>query len=380
MKTSVIICAAGKGERAGFERNKLLMPLNGQPVIFCTAEKFFKIADEIIIAAAEDETEEISSICSPFNPVICRGGKDRTESVYNALKFATGDLVLIHDGARPFIEREDVISCLDCAEKFGSAVCARPCTDTVCKVLNGEIVSVPDRRELYSLQTPQCFLTEDIKKAYELAICDGCSYTDDSAVYLKYIGKPHVFICGQGNKKLTFKEDFVNAAEFKIDGTARVGFGSDVHALTGGDSITLCGVKISCPYSLVAHSDGDVPIHAVMDALLSAAGLKDIGNHFPDDDDKFKNADSIELLKNVVKLLKERGYAPFNASVAIQAQTPKLSPFIDGMKEKLSLALGIDKDFIGISAGTGEGLGFVGNKLGIYSTAAVLIMRTDGVN
>ncbi len=379
MKTSVIICAAGRGERAGFEKNKLLVPVNGQPVIYLTAEKFYGLTDEIIIAVSKEDESEIKAVCSPFNPIIVRGGKTRTESVYNALKVVSGEAVLIHDGARPFIAEEDIKGCIGYVERYGSAVCAAPCTDTVCTAEKGEIISVPDRANMYRLQTPQCFKTEDIRLAYSLAISDGETYTDDSSVYLKYIAPPRLYTaCGE-NVKLTYAGDFKEFAAIKAEGADRVGFGADVHAFGKEQNfITLCGVKIPCDTGLIAHSDGDVAVHALMDAVLSAAGLKDIGNYFPDTDDKYLGADSINLLKEVVKLIKTKGYAVKNASVAIQAEKPKLAPYTESMKGNLSAALSVAPECIGISAGTCEGLGFVGKKLGISATAAVLLTQIQG--
>lgn len=378
MKLSVIICAAGRGERAHLGKNKVLAPYEGQPVIYTVCEKFYGICDEIVICCNPADREEIISICSPFRPVIAEGGKTRFESVYNALSLVTGKLVLIHDGARPFVSRDTIKNCIECAKANRSAICAVPLTDTVAEVEKEEIYSVPDRGKYYRLQTPQAFYLSDIKSAYEKAKGDGCTYTDDSSVYLKYVGTPRLCEGSETNVKLTYKNQFdrqyppINA----ICGDLKIGFGSDVHVFGGERGYcTLCGVKLQ-GNSLIAHSDGDVPVHALMDALLSAAGLNDIGHYFPDTDEKFLNADSMELLKKVVALLKENGWQPANISIAINAEKPKLSAHINVMREKIALACGIDISEVGISAGTGEGLGFVGNGLGISATCAALISKS----
>lgn len=376
-KISVIICAAGKSERAGF--NKILAPLYGQPVIFTTCEKFYNVADEIIIACPPSDREIIAAILSPFGAICTDGGSTRFESVYKALDFVTGDIVLIHDGARPFIDRATIENCIDGVIKNGSAICAIPSTDTVVYCDDGIIADVPDRNTIFRAQTPQGFVTKDIKAAYKKAKGDGFEYTDDGSVYRKYVGSPHICAGNNANIKLTYKTDFPDrpSASLPADGDLAVGYGTDVHAFGEGDGVTLCGVKIPCEKKLIAHSDGDVAVHAVMDALLSAAGLKDIGHYFPDNDQKFKSANSMLLLKEVVKLIDKRGYTACNLSLTICAEIPKLAPFIDLMKTNLAKALGVAADNVGISAGTCEGLGFVGQKLGIQTTAMVLLKRKE---
>lgn len=383
MKVSAIICAGGKGERAGLGRNKVLASLNGQPVIYQTCEKFYGLADEIIISCREQDLKEISTICSPFNPKTVVGGITRFESVLNALAVATGDIVLIHDGARPFIDRQTIARCIEDVTANGSAICAVPVTDTVAQTDGERIVNVPDRSTLYRLQTPQAFLLKDIKTAYGRAVKEGGDFTDDSSVYLKYIGTPHLCEGAESNVKLTYKSDFDReyAVTNAFSGNCRVGFGSDIHAFgencdEHGNCVTLCGVKIPSARGLIAHSDGDVPVHALMDALLSACGLNDIGHYFPDNDDKFLNADSMELLKRVVALVGERGFKVANVSIAILAEKPKLAPHIENMKSNIAEACRITADCVGVSAGTCEGLGFVGKGLGIQSTAVALVERT----
>lgn len=366
MKVSAIICAAGKGERAGFGINKLLAPLHGAPALYHTLKKFdIPEIDEVVVTSSQEDYEEISALCAPFGYKIVMGGRTRTDSVKNALSVVTGEIVLIHDGARPFLSRYLIMKCIEDAEKYKSSVCAVKATDTAVYV-NERI----DRNRLLLLQTPQAFYTQDIKRAYALA--GGDVYTDDSAVYERYIAKPHYTDGEYDNIKLTFKEDFNRGfpAMPAVEGKY-VGFGVDTHAFGEGNSVTLAGVKIDCDKSLIAHSDGDVVLHAVMDALLSSAGLNDIGHYFPDNDDRFKNADSKRLLREVVGIMDEKGFNPVNISVSVQAEKPKLAPHIDKMIENLEALTGVPKENIAIAAGTSEGLGFVGEGLGItaYCTA-----------
>lgn len=378
MKISAIILAAGKGVRARLGVNKALAPLFGAPVLYHSLKKFAPLCNEIIVAANEDDLRETDAICAHFGAKVVIGGKERFDSVLAALKECTGEAVLIHDGARPFVTEDIIKRCIDGVIGYGSAIAAVPASDTVAVCEDGEITSVPPRKSAYLLQTPQCFRYGEILDAYQRAIGDGKTYTDDSSVYARYIGKPHICEGDRENIKLTYKEDFLKFSPPlpTVDGKA-IGYGADVHAFGEGNEITLCGVKIPHSRALIAHSDGDVPVHAIMDACLSAAGLKDIGNYFPDTDDKFFNADSLQLLKNVVQLIGERNLQPVGVSVSVQAEEPRLSPYIDDMKKNIADVCGIPVENVGISAGTCEKLGFVGERLGIAASAIVVLKSKE---
>ncbi len=372
MKPSVcaVICAAGKGSRAGFEKNKLLLAFEGKTVLEKTLSAFdFPAIEEIIVTSSESDFEEISAICGAYPTAkVVLGGKTRTDSVYNALQAATADIVLIHDGARPFVTRKIIEGCVESVQANGSGICAIECRDTVAVVQEGKIVSVPSREGLRQIQTPQGFFLADILSAYQKALQEETpSYTDDSSIYARYVGAPTLCAGSRENIKLTYAEDI--KAQF-----ARCGFGIDTHAFgKPQDYILLAGVKIPSESGLIAHSDGDVLVHAVMDALLSAAGLKDIGHYFPDTDEKWKGASSMGMLDEVVSLLEKEGYGVKNISVAVQAEKPRLAKYIDQMKNALAYALKIDPSAVGVSAGTNEGLGYVGEGKGITVNAYVLL-------
>lgn len=370
MKTTVcaVVCAAGKGTRAGFDKNKLLVDLGGVTPLEKTLSAFdFPAIDEILVAVSKDDLEEISKLCEKFPRTrAILGGDSRGKSVYNALKAASADIVLIHDGARPFVTRDCIEGCIQSVKAYGSGVCAVPCTDTIAVAADGKIRSVPPRDELWQIQTPQGFYRENIAYAYERAFEDDSrTYTDDASVFKVYCGAPRLCAGARDNIKLTYATDFQGE---------RCGFGVDTHAFgKQQDYVLLAGVKIPSKSGLVAHSDGDVLVHALMDALLSAAGLRDIGYYFPDTDETYKNANSMELLKRVLDMLRERGYKPKNVSIAVQAEKPRLASYIDEMRNSLSGILGIDPTAVGISAGTNEGLGYVGEGKGITVNAYVLI-------
>lgn len=365
---TVILCAAGRGERAGFSENKILKELNGLRVL-CYSLSAFSFADEILITCRSEDELRIKNLLTPYPQArTVRGGALRAESVYLALQEAQGEIVLVHDAARPFIQREQIESCLESVRLYGSGVCAVPAVDTTVLAKAGKILSTPDRSTVFSVQTPQGFLKDELLSAYRRAFAEKreAEFTDDSGIYAAYIGQPRLCEGGRVNKKLTYAEDFSPAA--------RAGFGVDTHAFGAPlDHIVLGGVKIPSESGLVAHSDGDVLVHALMDALLSAAGLYDIGTYFPDTDERFLNADSMELLKEVLRLVRERGFLPQNVSVSVLAERPRLAPYIDQIKASLSNALNISPDAVGVAAGTNEKLGYVGEGKGITVYATVLL-------
>lgn len=365
---SVILCAAGKGERAGFSENKVLRELNGLPVLSYSLSAFSAVADEILVACRAEDEARISALLAPFpNARTVIGGAFRTQSVYFALHEAKGDMVLVHDAARPSVTKKIIEDCIACVRKYGSGVCALPATDTTVLVRDGRIVSVPARKDVFAVQTPQGFMRDDLLRAYERAFEEEREeeFTDDSGVYAAYIAPPHIFRGDRANKKLTYSEDFSPAE--------RAGFGVDTHAFGEGDHIVLGGIRIPHTRGLVAHSDGDVLVHALMDSLLSAAGLRDIGYYFPDTDDRFAGADSMALLAEVMRLVREQGLAPKNVSLSILAQRPRLAPHIEAMRRSLAAALSLPLSAVGIAAGTNEKLGYVGEEKGITCFATVLL-------
>lgn len=373
---SVIICAAGRGSRAGFSENKVLRELNGMPVLCHSLSAFAPYADELLVTCRKEDEKAFSPLLAQYSARSVRGGKTRAESVFHALKEVRGEIVLVHDAARPYLTKKIIEGCLESVRKNGSGICAVPAVDTVVLTEEGKIRSPLPREELFLVQTPQGFYTEKLRAAYEKAFSEGDPpYTDDSGIYSAYI-EPAVLCPGdRQNRKLTFAADFAPAE--------RVGFGVDTHAFTHLDEfdrgiarlnlnyIRLGGVTIPSDRALLAHSDGDVLVHALMDALLSAAGLRDIGFYFPDSDPKYERADSMELLAEVMRMIGNAGFSVKNASISVLAETPRLSPYIEKMRESLSAALGCEN--VAVAAGTNEKLGYIGERRGITVYATVLL-------
>ena len=375
---SLILCAAGSGKRAGLPENKILHEMGGLPVLLHSLSAFVPYVGEILVTCREEDKNKIAPLLTRYeNARTVIGGETRAESVYNALRETTGELVLIHDAARPFVTPEIIKNCIICAKKYGSGVCALPVTDTVVLAAEDKVGGYVPRDFLFTVQTPQGFGREDLLMAYEQAMSEGTlqNYTDDSGVYNKYIARPHLFLGEKSNKKLTYPEDFCFAE--------RVGFGVDTHSFAHREEIdsgiarlnlnyiTLCGVVIPSNRALEAHSDGDVPVHALMDALLSAMGERDIGFHFPDTDPQYKGISSMVLLEKVMVMLRNKGFQVLNASISILCEFPRLAPYIEAMREKLRTALGCKN--VAVAAGTNEKLGYIGEGRGITACAMVLL-------
>ncbi len=366
---TAIITAAGSGERASLGINKNLFVFGKSTVIEKTVSAFLKVSeiDEIIVTAPQADFEEFKKLLLPLSPKIkvITGGKTRTSSVKKSLDLIKEGYVLIHDGARPFVTADLIKKCLYKAINSGNCIPLTPLTDTVAVTENGKILRT-DRAGLYSVQTPQVFKAEEVKKAYDLIEEADC-FTDDCGVYTKYVA-PCFYIDGdKENIKLTYKEDFENLLP------KRSGIGFDLHKLVLGRNLVLGGVQIPHDKGLLGHSDADVVIHALMDAMLSACSLKDIGSYFPDTDEKYKDISSVILLKETLKIIKKQGYKPVNASIVIMAEKPKLSPFVDKIKDNLAKLLNVKATDIGISCTTLEGVSAVGREEAIATYASVTI-------
>lgn len=355
-----IVAAAGSGLRARFDKNKLLATIDGEPVVKKTVGVFLRagVFDRIIVTSSEADFAVFSEIFEGEDKVlIVRGGKTRTESVKNALAALDGKgIVLIHDGARPYLSPSLIDRCVRGAKEYGSAIAAVPPVDTLA-FTNGDRIEKTTRENVFAVQTPQAFDLSLIKKAYSM-IKEDDNFTDDAGVFCKYIGKAHIVEGEKENVKLTYRKDFMQT-------DLRVGTGFDLHRLVEGRKLILGGVEIPHVKGLLGHSDADVLIHAVMDALLSAASLRDIGYHFPDTDPRYKGISSMLLFKEVVTLLKNEGYAVNNISATIMAEKPKLMKFVPEMTKNVAAVAGIPEKDVGIGCTTLEGLGIVGREEGI---------------
>lgn len=365
---TAIITAAGSGERSELKINKNLFYFNGSTVIEKTVAAFLSVKkiDEIIVTAPTKEIKKFQRLFKGVQKVnVIEGGETRTKSIAKALDVCHGDVVLIHDGARPFATPDLIKKCLYKAIIDDNCIPVTPLTETL-GVIEDEKISTAIRKNIVTIQTPQAFKTEQIKRAYS-QIQNDDTFTDDCGVYCKYIGKCNYVEGEKSNVKLTYKPDFEKLLPKKT------GIGFDLHRLTENRKLVLGGVTIPHTKGLLGHSDADVLIHALMDGMLSACALKDIGNYFPDTDDKYKDISSVILLKNVLKIVKKQGYKPVNASFVIMAEKPKLSPFVDLIRQNLSTLLGVEKENLGVSCTTLEGLGIIGQEEAIAAYCSVTL-------
>lgn len=381
MKVAAIIAAAGGSTRMGAD--KLLYNLCGISVIRRTVLAFCGLVDNITVVCASNHGShgnhdnhgnraQIEAELAGLNCCFCNGGATRSQSVKQALDTLSGyDIVLVHDGARPLIKPETIQACIAQTAHMGSAVTGVRVKDTIKQCAENRVLSTPARSELWQVQTPQGFGLAQLKAAYANPPENA---TDDASVFENAGYTAYMLEGSYENIKLTTPEDLLAAAAFLGKGKGmRVGNGYDVHAFAENRQLILCGETIPYERGLMGHSDADVAVHALMDALLGAVALRDIGFYFPDTNPQYKGANSMELLKRVLELLAQRGYRLVNADITIIAQAPKLSPYIEAMRANLATALGVGADCVGLKATTNEHLGFVGRKEGIAAQAVVLI-------
>ncbi len=369
-KISLVLACAGKGSRANLSYNKIFAKLGDEAVITKTFNAFNQIKkiDEIIVVYSKGEKELIEKLLPPTDKTVrfVEGGSTRFISVKNALDTITDGVVLIHDGARPYINKESIDAIIKSVLIYGSGVACTPLTDTIVETDgHGNILS-SSRKNKFSATTPQAFKVSEIKRAYALAK-DGEDFTDDAGVYTAFIGKCKLVEVNKNNIKLTYESDFNRPTP------TRVGTGFDLHKLVENRKLILGGIEIPHDKGLLGHSDADVLTHAIMDALLSSASLRDIGYHFSDKDAKYKDISSMILLEKVMEMLKEKGLKPLNVSAVVMAEKPKLSKYVPEITKSLADKMNMSVNDIGITLTTLEGIGTVGREEGIATQAYVLV-------
>jgi len=356
----IVIVAGGSATRFG--KDKLLTELSGKPLILHTVEKALKACKNVVLVASKDNLQELKELLGD-TVIFTLGGETRTQSVKNGLERVptTAKLVAIQDGARPFASCELYLKLFQSAKIHGNAIPIIKATDTTYDI-SAKKPTVIDRNNLASAQTPQVFDVNKLKKAYEKSPQE----TDDGQVWLKAYGELHFEEGERTNIKITYPQDLPKY---------RIGVGFDAHRLKEGRKLFLCGVNVPYELGLDGHSDADVALHALCDAILSAIGEKDIGNIFPDTDEKYRDADSSKLLEEVWNIATRKGYALENASITIMAQKPKLSPFVMQMRKRVAEILKGSIQQINVSATTTENLGVTAEGKGMACYANVLLKR-----
>ena len=373
---SAIIVAAGKGLRAGQSIPKQFADWNGKPVVRHSAEHFAAAgAAEIIVAIPEGADEVASSCLSGIASVrLITGGATRQESVriaLQALEETAPDTVLIHDAARPDLPQPVIERLLAEMEEHEGAIPVLPVVDSMVRAENNRMAGDAKRDELRRVQTPQAFRYGSIMAAHRS--WTGESTAGDDAQVLVATGKEVALVVGDERlKKLTYAEDFMTPqAPFPA---LRMGTGFDVHRLAGGEELWLCGIKIDHDKGLAGHSDADVGLHAVVDAILGACAQGDIGDHFPPSDPQWKGAPSSRFVEHAVKVAAEAGWAIGNVDLTLICEAPKIGPHREAMRARLAELLGVDLLQVSVKATTTERLGFTGRGEGIAAQAAATLV------
>lgn len=380
VKVSAIIVAAGASRRMGFDKLSYRLP-GGKTVLETSVAAFaaHPQVDELILVAGGNlpACQAIAAAC-PKPCTVVGGGATRADSVCSGLRAAKGQLVAIHDAARPFVSEQVITDALAEAEAMGAAAPAVAVKDTIKIANDGAVVQTPDRAALFAVQTPQCFCRNLYWKALEAVQGEKVHLVTDDCSLFELAGLPvHLTQGDYVNLKITTKEDLPAAAQNKGENTMRIGHGYDVHRLVEDRKLILGGVEVPFEKGLLGHSDADVLAHAVMDAVLGAAALGDIGKHFPDTDEAYRGISSMLLLRHVVALLKAHHARVTNCDVTIVAQKPKLLPYIPQMRQNVADALELPLARVNIKATTTEKLGFEGEEKGI-SAQAVCMVQENG--
>jgi len=376
MTTAAIIVAAGRGTRAGGEIAKQWQRLGDRPVAAHAMARFaaHRAISQLVLVLHPDD---IGTALWPREPAatVAVGGATRAASVHAGLKAVNADIdrVLIHDAARPWVSDALIDRVLEALNSASGAAPAITVTDTLWFGSEGMVQTVQDRENLYRAQTPQGFLLAPLLAAHAAS---AGRETDDVAI-ARAAGLDVAIVPGdENNLKITTPEDFARAAKLmRQDMDIRCGNGFDVHRFGPGDHLWLCGVQIPHTRSLLGHSDADVGMHAVTDALYGALGKGDIGQHFPPSDPQWKGVASHVFLEHAVGLVASQGFQISNVDCTLVCEFPKIGPHQDAMKAVMGAYLGLDSDRVSVKATTTEKLGFTGREEGIAAIATVTLVK-----
>ncbi len=387
MKTVAIIPAGGAGKRLGLEVAKQYLLLDSLPVLVHTLNAFQMteiVSAVVLVVPKEDEASVQKQIVEKYGLTkvisVVAGGRERQDSVRNGLQSVSGtfDVVIVHDGVRPFVTPELIRRVVAAAAECGAASIGVPAKDTIKETTDDQIVSATLRRQnLWQTQTPQAFRYDILCRAYGEAHRDHFYGTDDASLVERTGVKVRMVTGSHENIKITTPEDLLMAEALMVNKrkekmTVRNGLGYDSHRFSPDRKLILGGVEIPFDRGLQGHSDADVVLHAVCDALLGMAGAGDIGRHFPDTDEAYKNISSLILLEKVAEVIRAKGLNINNVDITIMMEKPKLAPYAGAMASNIARTLHIPETAVNIKAKTNEGMGFVGREEGV----AVLAIAT----
>lgn len=376
MTTAAIIVAAGRGTRAGGGVPKQYRPLNGRRVLDWTLAAFQGAAADHIVLVLHPDDREAWEEFSTKPVILAAGGAERAASVLNGLTALEGrgvDKVLIHDAARPCVSAALIGDILNALDSHEAAAPALPITDALWTGHEDTVTGTRDRTGLFGAQTPQGFRYQTILAAHQAhpgGAADDVQVARDAGHQVKIVpGDPD-------NIKITRPEDFSRAARLLGNNMdIRLGNGYDVHRFGEGDHVVLCGVEIPHGRGLQGHSDADVGMHAVTDAIYGALAEGDIGRHFPPSDPQWKGAASHIFLRHAAELARSKGFTISNIDCTLVCEYPKVGPHAARMQEVMAEILGIDASRVSVKATTSERLGFTGRGEGIASIATAALVK-----
>lgn len=374
-----IIVAAGRGSRMNSDMPKQYRHIGDICVLTHSIACFLHhpdVSDVICVIHPDDKAlyqDAIATFSSDKLRPCVHGGATRGQSVIKGLNAATRDYVLIHDGARPFLDQASLSDLIAAIRQNGAAFLGLPVVDSLWRQGDNDLLSPVSRDQLWRAQTPQGFKRAVLQKAYETAPDD---LGDDVAV-ARHAGLSPTPILGNAkNYKITHEQDLLRAKKMlRGSMNIRIGTGFDVHAFGDGEHVILNGIKIAHDRALMGHSDADVAMHAITDAFYGAIGAGDIGQHFPPSDAQWKDADSALFLRHACDLARAKDYVISNIDCTIICEHPKINPHSGAMCENLAKICAIDLDRINVKATTSEGLGFTGRGEGIAAQAAVSLVQ-----
>jgi len=385
MHVTAIIAAAGAGRRLGAAKPKQLLDIGGGSMLQHSVRAFLghpRVADVVVVLSPDLTTLALAGI-EPSRAAalrVVKGGDRRQDSVANGFAAVApeSDVVLIHDAARPFVSADLIDRTIDAAAAHGAAIAALQSRDTVKRVAgDGRITETIPRETIYLAQTPQGFRRDVLAAAIELGR-SGVDATDEAMLAERAGYQVHVVDGDPGNVKVTTSAD-LDAARARMASTARpartgrAGTGYDLHRLVEGRPLILGGVTLPSDKGALGHSDADVVCHAATDAILGAVGLGDIGRHFPDTDPRWKDADSLVLLREAARMVRDHGYEVGNLDVTVILERPKIKDAVEPMRTRLAEALGIDRDRVSVKGKTNEGVDAVGRGEAVAAHAVALV-------
>lgn len=389
---SVILAAAGEGSRLGAGVRKAHFEIGGRSLLDWSIDLFTPLPEvrEIVVALHPDDVagdrgrDVFGRLRSRKVTAVVAGGATRSESVSRALAAVSdsAEVVAVHDAARPLTPEGVIRRVLETARDTGAAIAAAPVTDTLKRVdENSAVTGTVSRENLYGAQTPQAFRAEILRRAHRERASDAAPATDDAALVEAIGVRVSVVACTAPNLKVTTAADAA-IAESLLGGDAakgvRIGLGQDLHRLEPGDALVIGGVAIPSDRRAAGHSDADVLLHALTDAVLGAAGLTDIGTLFPDTDPRWKGARSDLFLREALSLARTCGLRVAQTDAVVTLESPKLGPHREIIKSSLGSILGLDPSRIGLKFKTSEGLGPVGERRAIAAEAVVVLAAAGG--